>query len=137
MPYSVGWYRPCEVVDARFWGHVSLEDMEGYTDRCVELLTEAETHAPHVRLQIIVDATEAESIPPLYRMFNQGIRTLRFSNRDTMFLVTRNSQVRSVIEIVAHLAGQHFKLKVFAERDEALAALTMHLETAQGRGPAT
>ena len=128
MPYSADWYLVHQVVDARLSGQVTFEDMEGYTDRCVELLVEAAAHAPQNRLQIIVDATDAVSIPPIYRMFSQGIRTLKFKNRDTMFLITRNSQVRSVIEIASHLAGDHFKLKVFSERQQALEALAAHME---------
>jgi hypothetical protein len=128
MPYSVDWYLVHVVADARLWGHITFEDLEAYTDRCVELLTEAQTHAPHIQLQILLDASDAESIPPIYRMFSQGMRTLRFRNRDTMFLITRNRQVRSVIEITSHLAGDHFRLRVFAERQEALEALTQHLE---------
>lgn len=125
MPFSVGWYLVHQVSEARLWGHVTLDEMEAYTDRCVDVLTEAQINAPDTRIHMLVDALDAESLPPIYRMFNQGMRTLRFKNRDTMFLVTRNGgQVRSVIELASRLAGEHFALKVFSDREQAIAALT-------------
>jgi len=49
MPYAAEWYRVHQVIEARAWGVISLDDMELHTEMCVQLLTEAMTYAPTIR----------------------------------------------------------------------------------------
>jgi hypothetical protein len=87
----------------------------------VKNLTEAETHAPNTTQHILFDSTENISMPPIYRMMAQALPVLRFKNRGTMFHVTRNSTIRSLMELTAHVTK--FKLRTFATREEAIRAL--------------
>jgi len=77
---------------------------------------------------MIFDALEAESIPPMYLMITQGMRTLKFKNRGTFFLLANNKSVRSVIEITSRVAREHFPLRVFTKRQDAIEALNSYLE---------
>lgn len=133
MPYHIDWYLPHQVSDARIWGHLSLEELELYTDTCVRMLAEAQAQAPGNRVHIIIDMLDAESIPPLYLMASQGVRVLKFKNRGTMFLLVQNTAVRSVMEITSHVMGVHFPMRIFKERQAALDALAAYLAKEQMR----
>ena len=109
------------------WGIVTLDEMETYTDICVQMLIEAQAHNPHGFLHIIIDMRQAESIPPLYLMISQGVRVLKFRNRGTMFLIATHGSIRAVMELTARVTREHFPLRIFSERQEALDALTLYL----------
>jgi hypothetical protein len=123
MPYYGDWYIVHKVIEARFWGHVSVEETDVHNDVCVRLLTVAQQHAPNSTVYLLFDAGEAESFPPLYLRFAQGMRVLRFQNRGTMFLVVRNNAIRSVLEVTAHISRHHLPLQVFEDRQAALDAI--------------
>jgi len=127
MPYQASWHIVHQVIEARFWGRVSVEDTDVHNDACVQLLTEAQNMAPKSTVHLLLDALEAESIPPLYLRFAQGMRVLKFKNRGTLFLITRSSSIKSIIEVTAYVSREHFPLRVFAEREEALQALDGYL----------
>lgn len=127
MPYHGDWYVVHKVIEARFWGHVTVDETDTHNDVCVRLLTEAQALDPNNIIYLLFDAGEAESFPPLYLRFAQGLRVLRFQNRGTMFLIVRNSAIRSVFEVTAHISRHHLPMRVFQERQAALHAIESYL----------
>jgi hypothetical protein len=128
MPYHGDWYIVHKVIEARFWGQVTVEETDIHNDVCVQLLTEAQALDPDNTIYLLFDAGEVDSFPPLYLRFAQGLRVLRFQNRGTMFLVVRNSAIRSIFEVTAHISRHHLPLRVFQERQEAIDAIETVLE---------
>ena len=123
MPYHGDWHIVHKVIEARFWGRVTVEETDVHNDVCVRLLTEAQARDPNNTIYLLFDAGAAETFPPMYLRFAQGLRVLRFQNRGTMFLVVRNSAIRSVFEGTAHISRHHLPLRVFQERQAALDAI--------------
>ena len=125
MPYHADWYIPLRVAEAHFWGKVDAHDMDEHTERCVELLTEAQIHVPDRLIHLIIDASEVEVMPPTYLMIARAMPVLRFKNRDMMFLITPKSTTRSILELTAHV--MNFRMRVFSTRDEAIEALEAYM----------
>jgi hypothetical protein len=121
MPLQVDWYIPYRVIDARVWGVFTVEEVQQMSDVFVQYLTETQTHAPNITPHILFDSTENISMPPIYRMMAQALPVLRFKNRGTMFHITRNNTMRSLLELTAHVT--QFKLRTFATREETIRAL--------------
>jgi hypothetical protein len=121
MPYHADWYIPLRVAEARFWGKVDSGDLDRHSEACVRLLTEAQVHAPGRLIHLILDVSEVEVMPPTYLMMSRALPTLRFKNRDTMFVIAPKSASRSILEITAHV--MNFKIRTFSTRDEALRAV--------------
>jgi hypothetical protein len=127
MPYQAEWYLLHQVIDARIWGLMTLDDLDLYLATVVSLLTDAQAHAPENIVHLLLDTLEAESIPPLYLLVKRGVNVMEFKNRGTLFLIARNTAIRSVIEVTAHISRDHFPLRVFKERQAALDALASYL----------
>src|SRR5690606_2310646 len=98
MPYDGGWYIPCRVAEARFWGNIVSDDLDAHNALCIKVLTEAQEKAPGRLIHMLLDLSEVKTMPPLYLMISRAMPVIRFRNRDTMFLVTRNNVFRSILE---------------------------------------
>ena len=127
MPYEARWYLAHKVMEARFWGEVSINDTDQHSDACVQMLTEAQSQSPTSLVYLLFDALEAENFPPLYLHISQGIRVLKFKNRGAMFAITSNRGIRSIFEITAHLTREHFPLRLFSDRESAVQSLESYL----------
>jgi len=127
MPIHVDWYLLHHVIRERVWGHATQEDLNQHFDACKQMLAEAYTLSPQNKVHLLVDARDAESLTPLYLAVDRGSQILQFKNRGTLFLVTRNRAVRTVVELTARIGGTHFPLRVFNEHEAALEALTSYL----------
>ncbi len=125
MPVEVTWYIPYRVADTKFTGIVTVKDLEYVAQRFVDLLTEAEAHAPGRMVHMFYDTTECESMPPLYLMLKQAMPVLRFKTRGTMFHITRSAALRSMLELTAHVTN--FKTRAFPTREEAVRAAEAQL----------
>lgn len=118
MPYHGEWLIPLRVMEARLWGVVTLDDLDHHTEVCVRLLTEAQTHAPGRTQYLLLDAGEAEYLPPMYLGVMRALPVLRFKNRGPMLFVTHNPTFKSIMNLTAHV--MHFQMRTFTERQEAL-----------------
>src|SRR5688572_22266447 len=118
MPFSGDWYIPNAAIEVRFWGNIDVNDLDQFFSMSMNLLAEAQTEAPGKRLHLIVDGLEIDSMPPAYLMITRTMPMLRFKNRDTMFLITQKSTIRSILELTSHV--MNFPLRIFDTRAEAL-----------------
>jgi hypothetical protein len=65
MPLHIERYIPYQVVDERVWGQVTIEDVHQHTDCMLQILTEAQTHAPGTTIyQLFDDFPCAASLAP-------------------------------------------------------------------------
>jgi len=127
MPYQASWHVVHKVMEARFWGKVSLEDTDHHTEACVRMLTEAQNHNPTEMVYLLLDALEAENFPPLYQLFARNGRVLKFKNRGPMFAITRDSAIKSIFEVTAYMTREHVPFRLFSERQDAIDALEGYL----------
>lgn len=121
MSYEGGWLIPLRVVSVRVWGHITVGDLDQHTELCIRLSQEAELKAPGVKLNMIFDASEALSLPPLYLMVSRALPALRYKNRNMMFFITQNHHYKSIINLTAHV--MQFKIRIVADYQEALAGV--------------
>ncbi|MBZ0280408.1 MAG: hypothetical protein K8L97_06680 [Anaerolineae bacterium] len=125
MPLQIGWYIPYRVIDERIWGKITAEVMQQHQDMIVQMLNEAQIHAPDTRIHLLLDTTETESMPPVYMMLKTALPVLRFKNRGIMFHITRSSAIRNIIELTAHIT--QFQLQSYFNREEAIRTLEAKL----------
>ncbi len=121
MPVAVKWYIPLRVVDARFWGDVTVPDTDEFVRQTVALLTEAQTQAPQQVVKLLLDTSEAHHMPPIYKMMPSALPVLRFKNRGLALHITRNNAIRRLVELSAHVS--QYQLMAFSTREEALQML--------------
>lgn len=121
MPFYIDWLIPHRAINVLATGSIRSEDFDIYSDTLVRLLTEAQTHAPNLKVYNLFDSTTVKTYPPMYLMFKRALPVLRFQNRGPMYLITPNRATRSFFELTAHISS--FSLQAFDNRQEALAAL--------------
>lgn len=126
MPFHIDWHIQHRVIYAHATGHMKDEDFDYYSATVAQLLTEAQTHAPHVKQYIVLDTLEALNYPPTYLMIKRALPILRFKNRGPMFLVTQSRLIRGLVELTAHVSN--FPLRVFNDRDEAIRAVEVAVQ---------
>lgn len=125
MPLHVEWYLPYRVIDARFSGHVTASDIQLQVRLFVQFLSESKLMAPDKLVYLLFDTLQAESMPPFYRTLNQALPILKFKNRGPAFHVTRNSRIRHMIDLAAHVA--RFEVYSFSGREDAIRAIEEYL----------
>lgn len=120
MPQTMEWYIPYRILRSHFWGRCTDEDTIEFTTGAVRFLTEAQIHAPGNLIYNVMDASEMESMPPIYLMLPRAIPTMGFKNRGPLYLVTRQSNIRRIFELTAHIMA--FNLRFYNTWDEAIQA---------------
>jgi hypothetical protein len=123
MSYQIGWFRRYHIIEEQIKGSPSVAEIEQHFAACEQLLAEAAEAAPRNMVHLLIDARQAESVPPIYEMIQPGARLLTFKNRGRAVLVTQNPKVRTVYEITSRLGGDRYVLHIYPERAEALAFL--------------
>jgi hypothetical protein len=126
MNYSIKWYIPNRVIEVKGSGNLVAADFERYSADIVWMLQEAEKNAPGQLVYNLHDAANVESYPPSYLMVTRALPVLRLKNRGPLFLITQSRKVQSIISLTSHIMD--FPIRVFATREEAIAALEITLE---------
>lgn len=120
MPHKMEWYIQYQILQSHFWGPCTDQDTIDFTTAAVHFLTESQIHAPGRLIYNVMDATKIESMPPIYLMLPRAIPTMHFKNRGPLYLVTRQSNIRRIFELTAHIMA--FNLRFFNHWDEAIQA---------------
>jgi len=125
MSFSIEWYIPNRVIEVKGMGNLVAADFDQYSADLVRLLQEAEKNAPGQLVYNLHDVSGVESYPPVYLMVTRALPVLRFKNRGPLFLITQSRKVQSIISLTSHIMD--FPIRVFATREEAIAALEITL----------
>lgn len=121
MPLHPQWHIQHRVIYVYATGHIVNAELDAYTAALVEMLTDAQTNAPGVKVYLLFNGLEVESYPPTYLMLKSALPVLRFKNRGTMFHVTKSRMMRSILELTAHV--MKFPIRSFNTLEEGTRAV--------------
>lgn len=120
MQYEIDWFIRYRVIQENIRGNPTTREIQQHFEACERLLSEAAEAAPDNMVHLLIDALEAESVPPIYKMIQPGAKLLGYKNRGRALLMTRNPKVSAVYEITSRLGGERYVLHIFREREAAL-----------------
>lgn len=128
MPIEIKWHIPYRVIDERAWGDLTQADTVYHSENIIRLMNEALAHDPEQIVCLLYDDTETTSMPPIYLMLKEIVPLMHFKNRGTMYHITSNDRLRSIINLTGYI--MKFPIRTFSTREDALRALEADLSSA-------
>jgi hypothetical protein len=118
MPYKVAWYVPNQVVYARMWGDVNLEEFRAFVQEMTRITLESTASQCHA----IADTRAMTSKPGLPQMIAAS-KSSPTTNRAGWSLTI--GEINPVAGLASHLITQmtHIRHRRFTTPEEALAFL--------------
>jgi hypothetical protein len=126
MPMETRWHTENRVIFVHAYGIVTKPEMEQYAvDKIALLQAAAQIHDEEI--DCIMDASAAETFPPMYRMATTGLPLMRQKNRGVLVMITTNRALRAIVELAAHVfPTMTFKVRFVATMDQALEIVEPH-----------
>jgi hypothetical protein len=120
----IEWHIPFHVLKARFYGDITLADMQDYDVQLIGFLQEALEKNPRQKIHLVVDGLEITSMLPLYKMLPMGVKVMQYKNRGLAIMATKNNRVRTIFEITSHiLRKSNFQIRFVSSEAEAFQVL--------------
>jgi hypothetical protein len=120
MPYQVGWLVENRVIEEKFSGNVSIDDIAGAA-REGNLLT---TSAPG-KVHLLVDVSAVETFPIDLRLIQATMQPHSQTGKFSWVIVygTRNPMLRFVAQVSAQFSMVQICFRVVDQREHALQIL--------------